>query len=101
LQALAFEQHLQKEDCHAFILGLEQEKLAYGDYMLDREGEARLCRLIVNPYQRGKGYGKQLVKQLIDEVKQKEPGRKICLFVLEGNEAAIHCYKASGFSFDG
>lgn len=86
---------------NAIAFGLEDEQgrhIGNGDFVLDQENkEARLCRLIIDPDHRGKGYGQQMVKLLIQEARQLEPSYRISLFVLHDNPAAIAAYKACGF----
>ncbi len=86
---------------NAIAFGLEDEQgqhLGNGDFVLDRENkEARLCRLIIDPEHRGKGYGKALVKMLIAKAQSTEPEYRVSLFVLHDNPVAIAAYEKCGF----
>lgn len=91
----------QKPECRSFFLLGKNSPVAYGDYMMDQAGEARLCRLIVSPEHRRKGYGKVLVKKLIHKVETNEQELGISLFVLEANKTAYQCYHSCGFRENG
>jgi RimJ/RimL family protein N-acetyltransferase len=63
---------------------------------------ARICRVLIgNPEDRNKGYGKQIIKKLLqigfDELKL----HRIDLGVFEFNTSAIACYKSCGFVIEG
>lgn len=71
--------------------------LAYGELWLEaEEDEVELARLIVAPRMRGRGVGRQLVAALVD--KGALTGLStVILRVTPGNDAALHCYRDSGF----
>ena len=77
--------------------------VAHGEIgLINREQEtASLCRILIDPAQRGKGFGKALVHALLvrgfDEMKL----RRIDLRVYAHNAAAIRCYTSEGFVREG
>ncbi|TNE80538.1 MAG: GNAT family N-acetyltransferase [Bacteroidetes bacterium] len=80
------------------LLSDEGQHLANGDFVVDDAlAEVRLCRLIVDPEERGKGYGQHLVKLLISEAKKQKPDYRVSLNVLADNPTAIAIYEKCGF----
>ena len=77
--------------------------LAYGE--LNRLGLTRrqywLGHLVVEPPQRGRGYGLELTRQLLHEAFERRGAQRVTLVVFPENEAAIACYRAAGMRDDG
>jgi len=64
-----------------------------------REQSAFLCRIILGDQEsRGKGYGTQLIRLLLDYVSDNINCTLVELNVYEFNKAAIRCYEKAGFS---
>lgn len=59
--------------------------------------ELRFGFVIVNPEQRGKGYGKEMLQLGVKFAKDIFKAEKVSLGVFENNESAYYCYKAVGF----
>lgn len=79
----------------------ENEAIAFGELISGGDHAPRLGRLLVGlENNRGKGYGKILIQQLIDESRKVNPQKFIHLFVLEDNYPARKCYENLGFQFD-
>ncbi len=78
-----------------YILETEDQALGFGEIIQGEDNSPRLSRLIIAPELSGKGYGRQLVKQLLQTINDKE----VCLFVLEENQVARQCYEACGFRY--
>lgn len=57
----------------------------------------RLGFVIVDNEIRGKGYGKQLIKEAIKYAKERLKAKEINLGVFVCNENAIKCYESTGF----
>lgn len=58
----------------------------------------RLGFIIVDNKIRGKGYGKELIKEAIKYAKEKLKAKEINLGVFTNNESAYKCYKSVGFN---
>lgn len=61
----------------------------------------RLGFIILNPASRGKGYGKAMLRLVLDAIQPRYPGLPVSLSVFAENHPAIHCYQAVGFRFTG
>ncbi len=77
--------------------------IGYGE--LNRLGTGRrlywLGHLIVDSSQRGRGYGVQLTRLLLEEAFQQRGARRVTLVVFPENRAAVACYHAAGMLDDG
>lgn len=62
------------------------------------DGVMFLLNVVVDPACRGKGYGKLLVKQIL-EAACDMGAEKLCLQVVANNEVAINMYKSFGFEY--
>ena len=60
--------------------------------------ELRFGFVIVNPHERGKGYGKAMLRLGLKFVFEIYGAKKASLGVFENNFSAYYCYKAVGFS---
>lgn len=61
----------------------------------------RLGFIIVDDSLRGKGYGKEMIRQAIEYAKEKLGATKISLGVFLNNPSALRCYESVGFSVVG
>ena len=59
--------------------------------------ELRFGFVIVDPAQRGKGYGKSMLQLGLKFAKEIYGAKKVSLGVFENNKSAYFCYKAVGF----
>ena len=99
LNRYSFKEHLRRKDLFAFqLLNQKKDIQAYGEIVVKAMDQATLCRIIVNPDNRGKGFGKYLCKQLISEIQEWNVIRKISLNTLSCNYVALSCYESLGFS---
>lgn len=57
----------------------------------------RLGFIIVDSSLRGKGYGKQLIRQTIEYAREHLGASHISLGVFLNNPSALHCYESAGF----
>ena len=99
LNRYLFKEHLRRKDLFAFqLLNQKKDIQAYGEFVLKAMDQATLCRIIVNPENRGKGIGKYLCEKLISEIKEWKEIKEISLNTLSCNYAALSCYESLGFS---
>lgn len=61
---------------------------------------ARVARVLVDPAQRGRGLGRQLMRGII-AIASRRGIRSLALFVIEGNAPAITLYENLGFEHRG
>lgn len=59
--------------------------------------ELRFGFVVIDPEERGKGYGKSMLRLGVKFAKEIYGAKKVSLGVFENNESAYFCYKAVGF----
>lgn len=86
-----------KEERENEFIGIskDDELIAFGRIHL--ENGVSILGVGLKPVLCGHGYGKDIMKVLIDESKVRYPGARIGLEVRPFNERAIRCYEAAGF----
>ena len=62
------------------------------------ESSVRNYIVILKPAATGKGLGKELIRQAIENAKEHLNAARIELAVFENNESARRCYEAAGFT---
>ena len=80
----------------SLVNDLPREMLGYGEIRLNHE-TAFLCRLIIAPEKRGKGFGKYLMQSLLSELNLRPEVRQVELNVFDFNITAINLYRQFGF----
>jgi ribosomal protein S18 acetylase RimI-like enzyme len=95
--ARVFEGWHADPDVTAYMLLRDETPVAYGEIWRDEdEGEVELARLIVDPTERGKRLGQQLVTKLLEQIQ--EAGFPWAYLRVRGeNAVARSCYTAVGF----
>ena len=83
---------------HYLVMKQEEKIIAYGGMWVFMK-EAHITNLVVHPSSRGKGYGKTLLKTLIQEAWERGL-EKITLEVRVSNLAARKLYQGRGFKVD-
>lgn len=73
------------------------ETIGMGEIYWDAEDAPRLCRILVSPKARGKGFGKQIVQSLLELAFVNATVKEASLNVYSFNTSAIKCYEQSGF----
>lgn len=84
----------------AYWLISEDRVIGLGDIVSDTEKkELRLARIIIDPKQRGLGYGKELTRLIVREALRQLPSSSwaISLWVLADNPVAQKVYQSIGF----
>ncbi len=92
----------QAQPDRRFYIGYTDDNtpFAFGEIILQEDNTQRLGRLLIgDPTLRGKGLGVYFVKQLIAECVRLYNTPRVDLYVWEGNDPAIKCYKSAGFTF--
>ena len=65
------------------------------------ESEARIYRLMIDPGEQGKGYGRAVVQAALSEIRALGHIREVSICYDPGNEAARWLYRAAGFLEEG
>jgi ribosomal protein S18 acetylase RimI-like enzyme len=71
--------------------------LGYLELLARKPDEIRLCRVICSPKHRGKGLGRELMRQGIERAFADPKVTHLSLAVFHDNLAARRCYQALGF----
>ncbi len=93
------EKHLSdsRRQVYAAIRPDTTETIGMGEVFWDADDAPRLCRLFVSPEERGKGFGKQIVLDLLALAFANAAVKVVSLNVYEFNSSAIKCYEQCGF----
>jgi [ribosomal protein S18]-alanine N-acetyltransferase len=84
-------------DVHPHVLLAGGVLCAYGEVWEDRaEDEAELARIVVDPAQRGRGLGRELVRRLTAEA-EAMGFRSVWMRVVPWNKTALASYAGAGF----
>lgn len=69
----------------------------YGPTDLDGDTVFQLCRFMIDVRFQGKGYGKQALSLVLDEMKQLDGCKEVYLSIEPENKRARHIYENAGF----
>ncbi len=75
----------------------EKDNLVGFGQVTERFGRHHLGRLVVDPRQRGKGFGLRLVEMLMENARKEAADKEFGLYVYPQNIPAFRCYLALGF----
>ncbi len=103
LRAAQLEIYIKEKKRYAFkVMDLStNSSIGHAEIYLSNKNVASLCRiLIAHPALRGKGYGYQVVQQLLSISFTQLNVQKAILTVFDWNTPAIRCYEKAGFSID-
>jgi len=67
----------------------------------DDDTSVRIGFVIVDPEERGKGYGRELIRLAVEYVKNNLTAKRVDLGVFDNNPKARNCYEAVGFKVYG
>lgn len=84
-----------KREAEFLAILFKNELIAYG--RITSDSKKAVIGVGLKPSWCGKGYGKEVMKVLIEECKKKYPNQKITLEIRSFNKRAIQCYKKVGF----
>jgi [ribosomal protein S18]-alanine N-acetyltransferase len=84
-------------DTNAFCLVDSERPVAFGQLVEKASRRGHLARIIVNPHERKRGFGRALVEQLLDVARARRL-ECVSLNVDAANEAAIALYVGLGFT---
>jgi ribosomal-protein-alanine N-acetyltransferase len=82
---------------YTFSLTDDQDQLIGFGQVLERLGRLHLARIIVAPERRGKGFGRVLCENLIQEGIKRFGKKDFSLNVYQNNDVAIKLYESLGF----
>jgi ribosomal protein S18 acetylase RimI-like enzyme len=92
----------QREGISSYLLFAESKPVAYGElWEKPLETAVEIAHLIVDPYQRSRGFGTKLLKLLYDRAAQRPNVAKVILNLFNSDEIALGCYLKAGFELVG
>ncbi len=79
------------------------QSVGYGELntLRHRQGDYWIGHLVVDPQQRGRGYGLVLTLRLLERAFAHQRARRVLLVVFPENVTAIRCYQRAGMRPDG
>ena len=96
-------EYLYSENIISFkIINLEtNEVIGHSEIYKSEKNEVKLCRILIGEEnQRGKGFGKKIINELVKYSFEKLNAEKVELNVYDWNKYAIVCYEKSGFEIN-
>ncbi len=96
-------EYLYTENIISFkVINLEtKEIIGHSEIYKSENKEVKLCRILIGEEkQRGKGFGKKIVNELVKYSFEKLNAEKIELNVYDWNKYAIICYEKTGFEMN-
>ena len=94
----SFTEHLNRTDLDSFAYFTPRNNLlTYGEVITNNSATGSICRIIVNPMERSKGYGQNFCKDLLFWMKKKKKFNMATLNTFADNQKAINCYRKIGF----
>jgi RimJ/RimL family protein N-acetyltransferase len=78
-----------------------EEVIGHAEIYFSDNTTAKLCRVLIgDEHSRGKGYGQQIIKMLMQTCFKQVKVKEIELNVFDWNIAAINCYEKVGFKIN-
>ena len=96
-------EYLYSENIISFkIINLEtNEVIGHSEIYKSEKNEVKLCRILIgDENQRGKGFGKKIINELVKYSYKELNVEKIELNVYDWNKSAIICYEKTGFEIN-
>ncbi|MFQ6008077.1 MAG: GNAT family N-acetyltransferase [Candidatus Zixiibacteriota bacterium] len=92
----------QREGVSSYLLFSEGKPVAYGElWEKPLEKAIEIAHLIVDPYQRSRGFGTMMLKLLYERAARRPNVVKVILNLFNGDEIALGCYVKAGFELVG
>ncbi|GEM56100.1 hypothetical protein B0A58_15860 [Flavobacterium branchiophilum NBRC 15030 = ATCC 35035] len=96
-------EYLYSENIISFkVKNLEKnEIIGHSEIYKSENNEVKLCRILIGKEsQRGKGFGKKIINELVKYSFEKLNAKKVELNVYDWNKYAIVCYEKTGFEMN-
>ncbi|PDS23369.1 GNAT family N-acetyltransferase [Flavobacterium branchiophilum] len=96
-------EYLYSENIISFkVKNLEtNEIIGHSEIYKSENNEVKLCRILIGKEsQRGKGFGKKIINELVKYSFEKLNAKKVELNVYDWNKYAIVCYEKTGFEMN-
>lgn len=100
--AVSIAQAKVQPECLPYAVYSDEELVGFVMYCVDvDDNEYWLYRLMIDRKHQGKGYGKEALKIVLNNMKKDKSRNKIYLGVHLESKAAVGLYESLGFKFDG
>ena len=100
--ALSIVQSIYETGWNVRGIEVDDKIIGFTMYGLDKDTKNYwICRLMIDYTSQGKGYGKEVVQLILDEMKQLDDCEKIYLSTEPDNAVAIKVYESFGFQKTG
>lgn len=100
--AVSIAQAKVQPECIPLAIYAAEKPVGFVMYCIDRDdGEYWLYRLMVDAAHQGKGYARQGMRLVLDEIRKDATRHKMLLGVDPGAKAAVGLYESLGFAFTG
>jgi RimJ/RimL family protein N-acetyltransferase len=96
-------EYLYSENIISFKVINEEksEIIGHSEIYKSKNNEVKLCRILIgDKNQRGKGFGKHIINELVKYSYEKLNAQKVELNVYDWNTSAIVCYEKTGFEIN-
>jgi len=92
----------QREGMSSYLLFSEGKPVAYGElWEKPMERAMEIVHLLVDSYQRSRGFGTKMLELLCQRAAQRPHVVKVILNLVDGDEVALGCYLKAGFELVG
>lgn len=92
------QRYLLDENSYSYnIIDADNHVIGHAEIIRSGENNFKVDKLIIDPSSRGKGFGQQVMKELVNYAFTQLHATTIELYVFEQNKAAIRCYEKTGF----
>lgn len=85
---------------HTFIFEQNGISAGFCELILKHTDTPRLSRIILGSAFRGRGWGKQMIVEMLDKCRELSDLKNVYLYVIESNEVARKCYESCGFTYE-
>ena len=101
-EKLAFETEIENQSIDRFVCGtIDDEKLiGIFTFAKDKYGKGNIIQMFVKPEYQGQNIGRNLLKFILKEAKNRLPETDIFLEVAKDNLSPFHLYKKAGFKIE-
>ncbi|MFW7526159.1 GNAT family N-acetyltransferase [Vibrio ostreicida] len=94
------QQHYGQHAARPFLFFIDKQLAGFIELYRVCKVEHRICRVLICPAHRGKGYAAIMMKLAIKKAQEQYQAQRLSLRVFAHNQAAISCYQTLGFNTD-
>ncbi|RME23454.1 MAG: GNAT family N-acetyltransferase [Candidatus Zixiibacteriota bacterium] len=92
----------QRNNVMSYLLYAGSKPIGYGElWARPAEQAVEIAHLLIDPYERGKGYGTRLVERLYDRAGERPGVARVLINLFSDSREALGCYVNAGFQIIG